>query len=69
MTLGEMYDEIEKKLEAGINDIVDWRPASDMYIEDIVEVFDDGGACVPNGIRIWLDNGDSIIYVKKEVKK
>ena len=36
-----------------------------MYIDDIVKV-SDGEAYVPhNGIRYWLANGDSIIYVKK----
>ena len=33
-------------------DIADYRPAGDMYIDDIVK------------IRFWLNNGDSVIYVK-----
>lgn len=50
-------------------DINDWRPAGDMYIDDIV--FVKANECesrhyqtIPGGIRFWLNNGDSIIYVK-----
>lgn len=35
-----------------------------IYIEDIVHVIDAKYSEIPNGIRIWLNNGDSIIYVK-----
>lgn len=47
-------------------DIADWRPAGDMYINDIVYVVECKGEnypTIPNGIRFWLNNGDSIIYV------
>ena len=48
-------------------DIGDYRPAGDMYIDDIVKIIEYEGAnypTVPRGIRFWLNNGDSIIYVK-----
>ena len=48
-------------------DIEDWRPAGDMYIDDIVKVIECEGQMyptIPRGIRFWLNNGDSIIYVK-----
>lgn len=47
-------------------DIDDWRPAGDMYIEDIVKIVTDDyemHPTVPRGIRFWLKNGDSVIYV------
>ena len=48
-------------------DINDYRPAGDMYIEDIVKIGKYNGEyypTIPDGIRFWLNNGDSIIYVK-----
>ena len=48
-------------------DIADYRPAGDMYIDDIVKIIEYEGKnhpTVPGGIRFWLNNGDSIIYVK-----
>lgn len=65
MTWGELDKYISAKLSEGISNVIDWRPAAGMYIDDIVKV-SDGEAYVPrNGIRYWLENGDSIIYVKK----
>lgn len=65
MTWGELDKIISKKLSEGINNVIDWRPAAGMYIDDIVKVTD-GEPYVPrNGIRYWLEDGDSIIYVKK----
>lgn len=49
-------------------EISDWRPACDMYVEDICFPFEVEGkkyVNFPNGIRFWLNNGDSIVYVKK----
>ena len=65
MTWGELEKYASAALESGITDSIDdWRPASDMYIDDIVNVVDDK-AIIPFGIRYWLKNGDSIIYVCK----
>ena len=65
MTWGELDKYISEKLSEGINNVIDWRPAAGIYINDIVKV-SDGEAYVPcGGIRYWLENGDSIIYVKK----
>lgn len=67
-TLGDLA---EKGQEVILNlrkqDIADWRPAGDMYIDDIVKVVEYEGVNYPTisgGIRFWLNNGDSIIYVK-----
>ena len=65
MTFGQLEKETTKRLlNLSEQDINDWRPAGDMYLEDIVEVSsEDNWASFPNGIRYWLNNGDSIIYV------
>lgn len=71
MTQGELYDYVIGEIEKGISED-DWRPASDMYIEDIAKIAEHEGekyVTIPNGIRLWLTNGDSLIYVKKEEKK
>lgn len=62
MTWEELADYAAKQLND--EDVVstDWRPAWEIYINDIVKV-KDGVPCIPLGIRIWLSNGDSIIYV------
>lgn len=47
--------------------ICDYRPAGDMYIDDIVQIVSFEGKIyptIPRGIRFWLTNGDSVIYVK-----
>ena len=63
MTNGELYKHIEKQIVGLTKEqIIDWRPAGGFYINDIVKVADDGEPVVPYGIRIWLKNGDSIIY-------
>lgn len=49
--------------------IADWRPACDMYIDDICFPFVAYGknwVRIQDGIRFWLENGDSIIYVKSK---
>ena len=59
MTYGEIY---KKFCETIINmDIEDYRPDVLMHTEDIKKLPD--GA----GIRIWMKNGDSIIYYPSEV--
>lgn len=65
MTWGELDTYASEKLSEGINNVIDWRPGYGMYIDDIVRV-KDNEAFVPYGIRYWLANGDSIIYVKKQ---
>ena len=66
-----MGDLAEKGKEVILNlrsqDICDYRPAGDMYIDDIIKIVEFEGQnypTVPRGIRFWLNNGDSIIYVK-----
>jgi len=63
MTNGELYKHIEKQIVGLTKEqIINWRPAVDFYINDIVKVTDNSEPVVPYGIRIWLKNGDSIIY-------
>ena len=69
MTWGEFHDYVKKQLDNNKISEVDWRPASDMYIQDIVNVTEYEGkkfVTIPMGMRLWLENGDSIIYVKKQ---
>ena len=68
MTWGEVNEYITDKLAKGITNIDDYRPAGDMYIDDIVKIIPAGDRMwptVPGGIRYWLADGDSIIYVPK----
>ena len=47
----------------------DYRPAGDIYIDDLCFPFvadSKDWVSIPNGIRFWLENGDSIIYVKSK---
>ena len=62
MTNGELYNYVRKQMEGFSEEqIDDWRPAAGFYIDDIVKT-DAGGSMVPYGIRLWLTNGDSVIY-------
>lgn len=71
MTNGELAKYAESQFILTTTQIEDWRPASDMYIDDVcIPVAADGEQVVviPYGIRFWLENGDSIIYIKKNRK-
>ena len=65
MTWGEFDKYARENLAEGINNVIDWRPAAGFQINDIVKV-ENGEAFVPLGIRYWLANGDSIIYVRSQ---
>ena len=62
MIWNDVHKYASKELAKGITNVADWRPATNMFIDDIVKTFGDV-ANVPFGIRYWLSNGDSIIYV------
>lgn len=71
--MGMIYGELAKYAESQFNlthtQISDWRPASDMYIDDLcipVAVGSKAKVVIPYGIRFWLENGDSIIYIKNK---
>ena len=69
MTLGELAKYAESQFTLTQTEISDWRPASDMYIDDLCFPFVADGedwVSIPYGIRFWLKNGDSIIYVKNK---
>lgn len=51
-------------------DICDWRPASDMYINDYVKLisyYDHIWPKIPGGILFELSNGDKIIYINHDI--
>lgn len=69
MTYGELAEYAKSQFTLTQTEIADLRPASDMYIDDLCFPFVADGkdwVSIPNGIRFWLKNGDSIIYVKKQ---
>lgn len=72
MTLGELADYAQSQFSLTQTKISDWRPAGDMYIEDLCTPFFAEGkvwVSIPNGVRFWLENGDSIIYVKNKKRR
>lgn len=69
MTLGELADYAKSQFILTQTEVSDWRPAGDMYVDDICFPFVAEGknwVSIPSGIRFWLENGDSIIYVKNK---
>ena len=69
MTIGELANYAESQFILRHTKLSDWRPASDMYIDDLcvpVVAFGKQFVVIPYGIRFWLENGDSIIYVKNK---
>lgn len=69
MTFGELADYAKSQFTLTQTEISDYRPAGDMYIDDLCIPFVANGkdwVSIPNGIRFWLKNGDSIIYVKNK---
>lgn len=69
MTLGELADYAKSQFTLTQTKVSDWRPAGDMYVDDLCFPFVAEGkdwVSIPNGIRFWLENGDSIIYVKNK---
>ena len=72
MTYGELAEYAKEQMQLTMTEIIDYRPAGDIYIDDIAFPLVYKGkdyVSIPNGIRFWLANGDSIIYVKKLDKK
>lgn len=69
MTYGELADYAKSQFTLTQTRIADLRPAGDMYVDDLCFPFVAEGkdwVSIPNGIRFWLENGDSIIYVKNK---
>lgn len=69
MTYGELASYAASQFTLTQTEVIDWRPAGGMYIEDLIFPFaahSKDEVNIPNGIRIWLENGDSIIYVKNK---
>ena len=72
MTNEELYKYARSQFALPNNKVDDWRPASDMYLEDIVIISEYDGsmyAKIPNGVRFYLKNGDTLIYVKALTKE
>lgn len=60
MTYGEIYDKFNsviKGIGTTVNDI-DFRPIEEMYCSDLK---------YKPGIRVWLSNGDTLLYFPKEL--
>lgn len=69
MTYGELAAYAESQFTLTQTKIADYRPAGDIYIDDLCFPFvadSKDWVSIPNGIRFWLENGDSIIYVKSK---
>lgn len=62
MTYEEIYNQALQKLCLYTGDVEDYRPAVPMHIEQLKEP-------IPNGIIIWLKNGDKLIYVADSQKE
>ena len=72
MTNEELYKYTRRQFGLLNNTVEDWRPASDMYLEDLVIISEYSGnmyAKIPNGVRFDLKNGDTLIYVKALTKE
>lgn len=68
MTNGQIDSYARGRFTLTDTEIDDWRPASDMYIENNVLISEYDGklyARIPNGVMYWLKNGDAMIYIKK----
>ena len=69
MTNGELAKYAQSQFILTQTDITDWRPAGGMYIDDLcipVNAYGEQIVAIPNAIRFWLENGDSIIYIKNK---
>lgn len=66
MTFGELADYAKSQFTLTQTKVSDWRPAGDMYVDDICFAIEENFVSIPTGIRFWLENGDSIIYVKNK---
>lgn len=62
MTYEEIYNQALKELCLFPGGVEDYRPAVEMHIKQLKEP-------IPNGIIIWLKNGDKIIYVADSQKE
>lgn len=58
MTYEELYNKAIKTLNLDENKIEDWRPASQLFIEQIHRQ-------IPNAIIIWLKDGNQVIFIDK----
>ena len=59
MTYGEIYEKFHKTIKN--IDIEDYRPDVALHTEDI-NALPEGA-----GIRVWMENGDSILYYPSEI--
>jgi hypothetical protein len=57
MTYSELYKRAIKKLNLKQEDIEDYRPAAELYIDQIT-------GTIPDAIIIWLKSGEQIVYIE-----
>lgn len=60
MTYPELYKKAIKKLNLKQEDIEDYRPAAELYIEHIT-------GTIPDAIIIWLKSGEQIVYIEPKI--
>ena len=58
MTYEELYDKAVKTLNLDKDIIDDWRPASPLFIKQLVYQ-------IPNAIIIWLKTGEQIVFIDR----
>lgn len=58
MTYGELYDKAIKTLNLDESIVNDYRPASQLFVDQIM-------CQIPNAIIIWLNTGEKIIFIDK----
>lgn len=74
MTLGELANYAQSQFKLTQTKISDWRPAGDMYIDDLCFPFvadSKDWVSIPNGIRFWLEmvTRSSMSKARKVVKR
>ena len=60
MTYSELYERAIKKLNLKQEDIEDYRPAAELYIEQVT-------GTIPDAIIIWLKSGEQIVYIEPKI--
>lgn len=58
MTYRDILEEAKQSISANI---IDYRPASGLFIDGM-----DENEQIPNAIICWLENGNAIIYIHKQ---
>ena len=60
MTYSELYERAIIKLNLKQEDIEDYRPAAELYIDQVT-------GTIPDAIIIWLKSGEQIVYIEPKI--